>query len=294
MARLALLMVLGLLLSLACGSSDESTARQVRTRVVRPTSLPTPTPTLIPTATPRPSPSPTVPVTPPKVQGFPTPITLPVSTPAPIVELVPLGTPVVKTEGDAKNLAWVYLSQCTSFDPKVLTVVQIKDDWFVQGSVGSPLRFGVWKVDPKTGDLTPHDIQAREWQPYVESGCSPDVAAALFITTPTPNPTATPEPTPTRTPTPPATLTPVPTATPVVPSTTAAVASLWSYLVKCFPTAELNDLEAVLDPVTRQYVVKDKDEIQYGVWRVGRSDGIITPDNAWARGRDQTVRSGTC
>jgi len=72
------------------------------------------------------------------------------------------------------------------------------------------------------------------------------------------------------------------------------VASLWSHLVKCFPSAELKDLKAVLDPVTDQYIVKDIDEIQYGVWRVNQSDGIITPDNDWARRRDEIIRGGTC
>ena len=69
---------------------------------------------------------------------------------------------------------------------------------------------------------------------------------------------------------------------------------VWSYIVKCFPDAELKDLVAVLDPVSDQYVVKDEDEIQYGVWRVGRFDGRIFPDNNWARVRDETIRSGTC
>ncbi len=63
------------------------------------------------------------------------------------------------------------------------------------------------------------------------------------------------------------------------------MASLWSYLVKCFPSAELKDLKAVLDPVTDQYVVEDDDEIQYGVWRVNQADGVITPEDSWARGR---------
>ena len=72
------------------------------------------------------------------------------------------------------------------------------------------------------------------------------------------------------------------------------MAAVWTHLVKCFPDAELRDLKAVLDPVSDQYVVKDDDEIQYGVWRVDRFDGKITPDNNWAKLRDQTIRTGTC
>ena len=72
------------------------------------------------------------------------------------------------------------------------------------------------------------------------------------------------------------------------------MATLWSYLVKCFPSAELKDLKAVLDPVSDQYVVKDDDEIQYGVWRVNQTDGVITPEDIHARRRDETIRGGNC
>ena len=89
-------------------------------------------------------------------------------------------------------------------------------------------------------------------------------------------------------------MTPIPTATPIVPSTTDAVATLWSYLVKCFPSAELNDFKAVLDPLSDRYVVKDDDEIQYRVWRVDQADGVITPEDIHARRRDETIRGGNC
>ena len=152
--------------------------------------------------------------------------------------------------------------------------------------------FGIWRIESSTGKLFPHDVTARNWQPYVETGCDPVAGLGVLPTTPTP--TVKPPPTPTQTPRPTPTLTPMPTATPIVPSTTDAVASLWAHLVKCFPDAELNDLKAVLDPVTDQYIVKDDDEIQYGVWRVNQADGVITPDNDWARKRDDIIKSGTC
>ena len=110
----------------------------------------------------------------------------------------------------------------------------------------------------------------------------------------TPTPTAQPPPTPTQTPRPTVTATPPPTPTPIVPGTSDAVASLWAHLVKCFLRAELKDLKAVLNPVTDRYIVKDTDEIQYGVWRVNQADGVITPDNDWARRRDEIIKGGTC
>lgn len=152
--------------------------------------------------------------------------------------------------------------------------------------------FGIWRIDTANGNVLPHDVTARNWLPYVETECDESVGLAVLPTTPTP--TAAPPPTPTRTPKPTLTPTPLPTPTPIVPGTSDAVASLWSYLVKCFPSAELKDLKAVLDPVTDQYIVKDEDEIQYGVWRVNQSDGVITPDNDWARRRNETIRAGTC
>lgn len=292
MARLALLLVLVLLLSLACGQSAEPTPRPTRFRVVRPTLLPTPTATPVPTARPRPTPTPRL--FPAGAGVAPTPVRGAALLESVPTEPLPTATPVAQTVEDARNLVWVYLTQCSTFDPTQLEGYLVKDDWYVKATSKSPVQFGVWRVDASTGDLEPHDVLARQWQPYIESSCSPEAAERLFSASPTPTPTVGPSPIPTRTPRPTNTPTPVPTATPVVPQTNDAVASLWSYLVKCFPNAELEDLEAVLDPVSNQYVVKDRDEIQYGVWRVNRSDGSIIPDNAWARGRDQTVRSGIC
>lgn len=223
---------------------------------------------------------------------------LPVPTPTFAGPITFLNTPepiaVVQTADQARNFTWVYLTRCTSFDPGQLVAYQVKEDWFVKAQTGSRLDFGIWKVDSETGDLEPHDVKSREWRPYIESSCSPEIAATLFPVTPMPTITVAPSPTPTKTPSPTRTPTPIPTATPVVPNTSDAVASVWSYLVKCFPKAELADFKSVLDPVNDQYVVKDKDEIQYGVWRVDQDDGDITPDNGFTRARDQIIRSGNC
>ena len=65
-------------------------------------------------------------------------------------------------------------------------------------------------------------------------------------------------------------------------------------MVKCFPSAELKDLKALLDPVTDQFIVTDVDEIQYGVWWVNLADGLIIPDDDWVRRREAIINGGTC
>jgi len=172
----------------------------------------------------------------------------------------------VQSELEARNVAWVYLSRCTPFNPSQLAAYEVENDWYVQAPDAKKFFFGIWRIESATGKLFPHDVTARKWQPYVETGCDPVAGLGVLPTTPTP----------------------------IVPSTTDAVATLWSYLVKCFPNAELNDFKAVLDPVSDRYVVKDDDEIQYRVWRVDQADGVITPEDIHARRRDETIRGGNC
>ena len=182
----------------------------------------------------------------------------------------------MQSEFEARNLVWVYLSRCTTLNPSQLAAYQVGNDWYVQAPDVTKFFFGIWRIDSANGNVLPHDVTARNWQPYVETECDETVGLGVVPTTPTP--TALPPPTPTRTPKPTPTPTPLPTSTPIIPGTSDAVTSLWSHLVKCFPSAEL----------------KDDDEIQYGVWRVNQSDGVITSDNDWARRRDEIIRGGTC
>ena len=212
---------------------------------------------------------------------------------------------------DARNLVWSYLGQCSSFDPSQLQVFLVQGDWFVQALPTSPQQYGLWKVDALTGGLTPHDVVAREWQSFIESECSPEILETLFTPTPTltptPTPTPTPRPTPTPTATPPPptptpvpTPTPTPTPTPLVTTAGDAVASLWAHLVKCFITLPITDLEARLDPAKAEWVVITRPgaitsagtSADYGVWRVDRQDGTISPENREARNRDQIVTRG--
>ena len=93
-------------------------------------------------------------------------------------------------------------------------------------------------------------------------------------------------------------LTPTPTPTPrptaVLRSTSDAVATLWAYLVGCFPALSTSDLESTLDPPSGEYIVKDRASNVYGVRRVNPDDGSISPDNAQARTKDRRVTGGTC
>ncbi len=292
MGKLFLLALLGFLLPLACGQSPTATPLPTSTPVIAiipdssPTEVPVPTPTSRPRSRP-PVAAFTIPAT-----VAPVPTIRPTVATAPSQLVLPRASGLVESESEARNVAWVYLSRCTTFNPSQLAAYEVEEDWYVQAPDAKKFFFGIWRIESATGKLFPHDVTARKWQPYVETGCDPVAGLGVLPTTPTP--TAKPPPTPTQTPRPTPTLTPIPTATPIVPNTTDAVASLWSYLVKCFPSAELKDLKAVLDPVSDQYVVKDDDEIQYGVWRVNQADGVITPEDIHARRRDETIKGGTC
>jgi len=265
-----------MLLSLGCGLlGGEETPQQVPTAT--PTATPTPTlaPTPQPTRTPRPTP--TARARPSRSTSTPRPTATPLATPT----AVP-----VANQTEARNLVWAHLSQCVSLDLQQLEAVPVREVWLVQIPSGRPQQYGIWKVESSTGDLKPHNLLARQWQSVIDSQCDPEELAALLP----PTPTLTPQPTPTSTPRP----TPTPSPTPVLRSTSDAVATLWAHLVGCFPTLSTNDLEATLDPPAGEYIVKDKASSVFGVWRVRTDNGSISPDNARARAKDQTVRRGTC
>ena len=270
-------------MSFGCGAIGDGSATQQTTPDVQPTI--TPAPTAGPTRTPRPTPTSRF-----SARATPAPRR---STPvfaAPT--LAPTPTPVAKKPDQARNLVWAFLSKCVSFDPQDLNAVPVGDHWLVKVPSRARQQFGTWKVNSVSGNFQPHDSLAQEWLSIVESECSPE-SLQIYLA---PTPTFTPSPTPTPTPTPRPTSTPVPspTATPVLKSTTAAVATLWAYLVKCFPTLATSDLESTLDPPAGDYIVKDDGSAVYGVWRVRATDGRISPDNDRARIRDQTVRGGRC
>ena len=287
MTRLVLLAFLGIIVSFGCSAIGDGSGDQSDTPDVQLTN--TPVPTAGATRTPRPTPTSRF-----NAQGAPirravvprTTAQAPISAAS---TLAPTPTPVARNSNQARNLVWGFLSQCVSFDPQDLGAIPVRDDWLVKVPSGAAQQYGTWKVNSVSGSFEAYDSLAQEWLSIVESGCSPESLQSLLAPTPTIIPPSTPTPPPTPRPT-----TPSPTATPVLKSTSAAVATLWAYLVKCFPTLATTNLESTLDPPKGEYIVKDKGSAVYGVWRVRATDGRISPDNDRARIRDQTVRGGRC
>ena len=189
------------------------------------------------------------------------PTAIPTNTPTPIPQAV------VGSHEDARNLIWVYLSQCISFDVEQLQAELVQDDWYVKAASGSSQGYGIWRVNAVTGNLDTHDHAARQWKSYINSECDPEVPIA--ISTPAP--------------------------TPVLTDSAQAVATLWTYLAKCYSDLPVADLEATWDPGKDEWVVITGPgaETDYGVWRVQR-DAMISPDNFEARNRNEEVRAESC
>ena len=188
-----------------------------------------------------------------------------------------LATPLIRSADQARNLVWIHLSRCVSFEASELETSKVQEDWFVKASTGSATGFGLWKVGASTGDLQPYDLSARNWASYVEAECSPEVSEAVFTHTPVPTSTSTPVP------------------PPVVTDVDTAVTALWAHLVKCAPGLQIEAFEARLNPAEGEWVVTTRtgDETDYGVWTVGQ-DGSISPGNRQAILKDQLVLSGSC
>ena len=221
---------------------------------------------------------------------IPTP--LPTAVPAPTDVPTPAATPVAPSAVVASNLVWAFLGKCPTIERSQLEATQVKGDWFVKATSGSPQKFGLWKVSAGTGSLDPQDPLARGLSFYIGSQCSRTLLANLYPSTPTPTPAPAPTPTPTPvpptpTPTPAPTPTPIATPTPVPLVTTpaSAVAALWSYLVPCESSITIENLEAALDPRSGLFTVKDKGTVdpRYGVWTVAPVNGAIGPVNFLAK-----------
>ena len=194
-------------------------------------------------------------------QAMPQPIVPPTVTPTPIHQAV------AGSFEDARNLVWVFLSQCISFEVEQLQAELVQDDWYVKAASDSDQGYGVWRVNAATGNLDTHDRDARQWKSYINSECDPDVPIA--ISTPAP--------------------------TPVLTDSGQAVATLWTYLATCYSDLPPEDLEATWDPGRGEWVVITAPgaETDYGVWRVQR-DAMIYPDNFEARNRNREVEEESC
>ena len=218
--------------------------------------------------------------TPIPVPPTPTPVPEPTPTPAP----PPPPTAIAHSPQEARNLVWVYLSQCISFDSNGLEAYLVNGDWYVTVATGDVSQeYGLWRVIADTGNIEPHDILAGKWQSFVNSQCDAELMMAIATPTTVPVPTDTPVPTPT----------PVPA--PVVTEASNASVALWAHLVKCYPELSTEDIEARWNPAKGEWVTKTKSDAttDYGVWLVGQ-DGSVFPNNLEAVRRDTEVRSGEC
>jgi len=195
----------------------------------------------------------------------PLPNALPTYTPRP--PATPIPNVVAASFEDARSLIWVYLSQCISFDVNQLQAELVQDDWYVKAGSDSPQEYGIWRVNAATGNLDTHDHDAREWKAYINSGC--EIQLPKDISTPAP--------------------------TPVLTDSAQAVATLWTYLARCYSDLPVTDLEPTWDPGKGEWVVitGPAADTDYGVWRV-RRDAVISPDNFEARNRDAEVNGESC
>ena len=141
-------------------------------------------------------------------------------------------------------------------------------------------NFGLWKVDAATGALESQDPVGREIKVYVESECSPDSAPSFLL------PTAVPTPTPDLQPT----VVPSPTATAVAGDASQARDLLWVYLGRCL-TLDPGDLAARL--VRDDWFVNASGESSrpYGLWEVDAVTGSLSPQDSFANGLDEYVKS---
>lgn len=175
------------------------------------------------------------------------------------------------TPEEARDLVWAYLSQCIALTAAELEAHEIRGEWFVRATGDAPDKYGLWKVDPATGAVQPHNIRAREWDPLVNPDCTRELFNGFF------------------TPTPP------PLLNSAVTEANHAVTALWAMLVKCHPGLRVEELQATLNSAKAEWVVTTKPDAHtnYGIWIV-QGDGTIIPFNRQAQALYQQLGSGFC
>jgi hypothetical protein len=172
---------------------------------------------------------------------------------------------------EARDLVWAYLSQCIALTASELEAHEIRGEWFVQATGDAPDKYGLWKVDPATGTVQPHNVRAREWDPLVNPECTRELFKGFF--TPTPSPLLNS----------------------AVTEADHAVTTLWATLVKCHPDMRVEDWQATLNTAKAEWVVTTKADVKfsYGVWIV-QGDGSIIPFNRQAQALYQQLDIGLC
>lgn len=92
---------------------------------------------------------------------------------APVSSVNITPTPVIPDQHIALQELWVKLTRCVDLKKTDLEV-QISpggtsDDWLITPSQYSPQEFGTWKVNMWSGEIEPHNNQARLWRNYIEA-----------------------------------------------------------------------------------------------------------------------------
>ncbi len=166
----------------------------------------------------------------------------------------------------ARDLTWVHLSQCVTLSSVELAATLINVEWYVANSDQATRTYGLWKVDPVTGAVTPHDILSRQWQAALDSQCTPESLEAIVM--------------------------PAQLQGPVIVDGTNAVATVWSFLSRCFPNLSKEIFEATHDPAQGEWVVVTTVDSgqKFGTWKVQGLSGELTPFAGLAQAWDSTVK----
>ena len=175
--------------------------------------------------------------------------------------------PVLVQDADlARDLAWVHLSQCVTLKSTELDATLINAEWFIASSAEATRPYGFWKVDAVTGAVVPHDTLSRQWQATFDSQCSPESLDAIVMPT---GPQAA-----------------------VILDAADAMATVWSFMSRCYPNLELDIFEATHDPAREEWVVVTKPDSgrEFGTWKVTELTGELRPYAGLAQSWDSTVK----
>ena len=166
----------------------------------------------------------------------------------------------------ARDLAWATLSQCVTLNSIELEATLINGEWFIAGSAEATRPYGFWKVDAVTGAVIPHDNLSRQWLAALDSKCSPESLEAIVLS-------AGPQ-------------------EPVIGNAADAVATVWSFLSRCFPNLEMAIFESTHDPARGEWVVVTKTDSaqEFGTWKVTEMTGELKPYAGLAQSWDSAVK----
>ena len=166
----------------------------------------------------------------------------------------------------ARDLAWAHLSQCVTLKSIELAATLISAEWFIVSSAEATRAYGFWRVDAFTGAVRPHDTLSRQWQAALDSQCNPESLEAIVM--------------------------PAGPQAPVIGDAADALATVWSFLSRCYPNLEMEICEATHDPARGEWVVVTKTDSgqEFGTWIVAELTGELEPYAGLAQAWDSTVK----